>query len=57
LPTIDVEWDYYEQRLPPERLTVVLEILERMESAISERGLPWQPRLKSAYLGFYRPGM
>jgi hypothetical protein len=27
-----------------------------MESAIRERDLPWQPKLKSAYLGFYRPG-
>lgn len=56
-PTVDVDWEYYEQRMPPDRLAIVREIYDRMERAISERGLPWQPRLKSAYLGFYRTGM
>lgn len=57
LPTVDVDWEYYEQRLTPERLAIVRKVYERMERAISEHGLPWQPRLKPNYLGFYRPGM
>ena len=53
---LGVDWEYYEQRLPPDRLAIVREIYDRMERAISERGLSWQPRLRSNYLGFYRPG-
>lgn len=56
-PSVDVTWDYYEQRLSPERLAVVSTIFEQMKSAITKRELAWQPKLKSAYLGFYRPGM
>jgi hypothetical protein len=56
-PSTDVAWDYYEQRLPPERLEVVETIFERMKSAVEERGLSWQSKLKPAYLGFYRPGV
>jgi len=38
-PTVDVEWDYYEQRLQPDRLAIVREIYERMQEAISNRSL------------------
>jgi hypothetical protein len=55
-PSVDVDWDHYEQGLQPERLTVVREVYERMEVAISDEGLSWQPKLKAAYLGFHRPG-
>jgi hypothetical protein len=55
--SVDVDWDYYKQRLPPERLAVVQKIYQQMESAIVERALSWQPKLKLAYLGFHRPGM
>jgi hypothetical protein len=55
-PSVDVTWDHYQQRLPPERLKVVETIFERMQSAITARDLPWQRMLKSAYLAFYRPG-
>jgi hypothetical protein len=56
-PSVDVGWDYYQQRLQPERLAIVKEIYVRMQTAITERDLLWQPKLKSAYLGFYRPGL
>jgi hypothetical protein len=56
-PTVDVDWDYYEQQLQPERLTIVREMYDRMERAIAERGLSWQPKLKSGYVGFCRPGI
>lgn len=56
-PTVDVEWDYYEQRLPPERLALVRELYDRMKEAIADRALPWEPKLKQAYLGFHRPGV
>jgi hypothetical protein len=55
-PTVDVEWDYYEQRLAPERLAIVRELYERMAEAIARRSLSWQPKLKSAYLSFHRSG-
>jgi hypothetical protein len=55
-PSINVDWDYYKQRLQPERLTLVRGLYDRMEQAIAERGLPWEPRLKSGYLGFLRTG-
>jgi hypothetical protein len=55
--SVDVDWDYYRQRVQPERLAIVEKIYEQMETAIKARDLPWQPKLKSAYLGFYRPGL
>jgi hypothetical protein len=55
-PSLDVTWDHYRQRLQPERLAVVEKIFGAMEVAITERDLPWQPKLKPTYLGFYRPG-
>lgn len=56
-PSADVNWAYYQQRLQPERLSVVQEIYRRIEDAIAERDLPWQPKLMPAYVGFYRPGV
>lgn len=55
--SFDVDWDHYKQGLQPERLTIVRELYERMEAAISDEQLSWQPKLKPAYLGFYRPGL
>jgi hypothetical protein len=54
--TGDVDWDHYEEWLQPERLAIVREIYKRMEQSIAERSLPWQPKLKAGYLGFYRRG-
>jgi hypothetical protein len=53
---VDVEWDYYEQALQPERLAVVREIFARMEAAIADEELPWQPKLKPREIVFQRPG-
>jgi hypothetical protein len=55
-PSLDVTWDNYRQRLQPERLEVLEILFERMQRAIADRELPWQPMLKTAYLAFYRPG-
>lgn len=55
-PTPEPTWEDYEQWLPPGRLAIVRGIYDRMATAIAERGLSWLPRLKSNYLGFYRPG-
>lgn len=55
-PSVDVGWDYYEQLLQPDRLAMVREIYRRMETAITSNALPWQPKLKSWYLGFNRSG-
>ncbi len=56
-PSVDVDWNYYEQRLQPDWLAIVRELYDRMEKAIIELGLTWQPKLKQSYLGFYRPGI
>ena len=55
-PSVEVDWDYYEQMLQPERLAVVRETFARMEAAISAEGLAWQPKLKPRELVFQRPG-
>lgn len=55
-PSVDVGWDHYEQLLQPDRLAIVREIYRRMETAILSNALPWQPKLKSWYLGFNRSG-
>jgi len=53
---IEVDWDHYGQMLDPERLTIVREIYGRMEAAISELGLSWQPKLRRAHVAFQRAG-
>lgn len=54
--SVDVGWDHYEQALQPERLAVVREIFARMEAAIADEELPWQPKLKPREIVFQRPG-
>lgn len=50
----DVDWDYYESHLEPERFAVLRAVYDAMEKAINERGLAWVPYLRSGYLGFAR---
>jgi hypothetical protein len=49
-------WEIYEQRYPPERVAVARELFSRIEKYAGERELPWQPALRSYYMGFQRPG-
>jgi len=56
LPSRDVDWDYYEGWLPPDRLPIVRRVYERLEKAIVDRGLSWYPKLKRGYVAFVRPG-
>lgn len=56
----DVDWDYYNARLGPERFGLLRAIYDRMAGAIAAQGFTWQSKLKGDYLGFYpseRPGM
>lgn len=55
-PSVDVDWDYYEARLQPDRLALVRSLFDRMEKAIEGRDLGWVPKLKSGYFVFQRPG-
>lgn len=55
-PDTEVDWDYYQTALPPDRFTLVRGLFERMEMAIKDHGLGWTPRLRPGYLGFQRPG-
>ena len=54
--SVEVDWDYYEQTLQPERLAVARNAFARMEAAISAEGLAWQPKLKSREAVFQRAG-
>lgn len=53
---VNVDWDYYAQRHSEEKYAIARALYERLEKAISERGLPWTPVFKRPYFGFYRPG-
>jgi hypothetical protein len=53
---VEVDWDYYQGWLPPDRFALVRNLFERMEKAIKDRGLGWVPNLRSSYFSFQRPG-
>jgi len=53
---VEVDWDYYQGWLPPDRFALVGNLFERMEKAIKDRGLGWVPNLRSSYFSFQRPG-
>ena len=55
-PDIEVGWDYYEARLPPDRVALVRGLFDRIAKAVEDLDLGWEPRLRSGYLGFQRPG-
>jgi hypothetical protein len=55
-PGVEVDWDYYQGWLPPDRFALVRNLFERMEKAIKDRGLGWVPNLRSSYFSFQRPG-
>jgi len=55
-PAVEVNWDYYEARLQPDRFALVRALFERIEKATQDHSLGWEPRLRSGYLGFQRPG-
>jgi hypothetical protein len=56
--TRDWSWEEYEQELgiPPDRLATAKACFENIRDAITQRGLPWQPKFRNGYLGFNRPG-
>ena len=55
-PSVEVGWDYYEERLQPDRFAVVRRLFEQIGTAAEDRGLGWVARLRSGYLGFQRHG-
>jgi hypothetical protein len=55
-PGTEVGWDYYESRLPADRLTLVRAVFDRMQSAIDDLRLGWTPRLLAGYFCFQRAG-
>ena len=55
-PTVGVDWEYYQQRLEPDRFALVHSLFERMDEAVKERDLGWMPVLRSRYFSFQRPG-
>jgi len=55
-PFVEVAWDYYQERLEPDRFALVRSLFERMDEAVKERDLGWVPVLRSAYFSFQRPG-
>jgi hypothetical protein len=55
-PSVDVDWDYYRERLGAERFDILQETFNRMQAAALERELPWVPNLKRNYVNLSRPG-
>jgi hypothetical protein len=54
--TTEVDWDYYEAQVQPERLAIVRSLFERIQKVVEDRDLGWVPRLRSAWFAFQRPG-
>jgi hypothetical protein len=54
--SVEVDWEYYQQRLEPDRFVIFRSLFERMDQAIKERDLGWVPVLRSGYFSFQRPG-
>lgn len=52
----EVDWDFYEARLQPDRLALVRSLFDRMAKAVEDRALGWEPKLHSGYLAFQRFG-
>ena len=55
-PAIDVDWDYYERELSPEKYVIARDLFERIERVVAERGLRWAPAVRRQYFQFQRPG-
>jgi hypothetical protein len=55
-PPEGVDWDYYETQLQPNRVALVRSVFENIEKAVGERGLGWEPTLRSTYFSFLRAG-
>lgn len=51
-------WDAYatELKVADVRLTVAKELFSRVEAALAERSLPWQPRFNKGYIAWLRKG-
>jgi hypothetical protein len=52
---VDVDWEYYEKTLSPDRYTIARELFDRIARGAAERGLAWSPVLRRGHLGFQRP--
>lgn len=52
------DWDSYARELsvPAQRLQIGLALVERLESAVAERELPWQIQFRKGYVALQRPG-
>lgn len=55
--SIPIDWDFYEETLPPAHYPIVRSLYDRLEAAIAKHGEPqWTPALRRGYLGFKRAG-
>jgi hypothetical protein len=55
-PSVEVDWDYYQTRLPQTRFELVRNLFERIEKAVRAHDLGWVPKLNAGYFAFQRPG-
>jgi hypothetical protein len=55
---VEWDWDAYldELNLGEDRVTIGKALVESVESAIADRGLPWQASYRKGYIAFKRPG-
>ena len=47
-PFVEVDLDYYQRRLPPDRFALIRNLFDRIDEAVQERDLGWVPVLRSA---------
>jgi hypothetical protein len=55
-PSTEVDWDYYQARLTPERFALVSNMFAKISEAVQQGGLGWTPRLIRTYFSFQRSG-
>jgi hypothetical protein len=55
-PFVEVDLDYYQQRLQPDRFALIRSLFDRIDKAVKDHDLGWVPVLRSAYFSFQRPG-
>jgi hypothetical protein len=57
-PAVDWTWDAYstELQISQDRISIGREVVDRLQSVITERSLPWQPRFRKGFVSIQRQG-
>lgn len=49
-------WEMYEAAFPAGHVAIAKELFQQMQNYVDGRKLPWEPAIRSYWLGFQRPG-